>query len=85
MSCPNHCYEVGGPWIEEDPNCPVHGTEAQRRDRQLAEEGEIEAARVKTQDERITALEALVAALTERVEELEASERGRVNRAAYGE
>jgi hypothetical protein len=25
------CYRIGGPWIAEDPNCPVHGTEAQRK------------------------------------------------------
>lgn len=29
MSC--DCYKIGGPWIAEDPNCPVHGTEAQWR------------------------------------------------------
>lgn len=33
------CYQVGGPFIAEDPDCPVHGTEAQasgRDARQLA-------------------------------------------------
>lgn len=25
------CYKIGGPWIAEDPNCPVHGTQAQRK------------------------------------------------------
>jgi hypothetical protein len=25
------CYKIGGPWIAEDPNCPVHGTEARRK------------------------------------------------------
>jgi hypothetical protein len=24
------CYKIGGPFIAEDPNCPKHGTEAQR-------------------------------------------------------
>jgi len=19
------CYQIGGPWIAEDPSCPVHG------------------------------------------------------------
>jgi len=19
------CYEIGGPWIDVDPNCPIHG------------------------------------------------------------
>jgi hypothetical protein len=29
MSC--DCYTIGGRWIAEDPDCPVHGTEAQRK------------------------------------------------------
>jgi len=20
------CYQVGGPWIAEDPDCPIHGS-----------------------------------------------------------
>jgi cytochrome c-type biogenesis protein CcmH/NrfG len=27
MSC--ECYQVGGRFIAEDPDCPAHGTEAQ--------------------------------------------------------
>ena len=23
------CYKIGGPFIAEDPDCPIHGTEAQ--------------------------------------------------------
>jgi len=23
MGC--ECYQIGGPWIAEDPNCPAHG------------------------------------------------------------
>ena len=34
MKCEYQCYEVGGPWIAENPNCPVHGTEAQREEKQ---------------------------------------------------
>lgn len=30
MNCGHECYKIGGPWIAEDPNCPVHGQEAQR-------------------------------------------------------
>ena len=26
------CYQIGGPFIAEDPSCPVHGTEAQARE-----------------------------------------------------
>lgn len=29
------CFQVGGPFIAEDPDCPVHGTEAQARARQF--------------------------------------------------
>ena len=32
MKCEYQCYEVGGPWIAENPDCPVHGTEAQREE-----------------------------------------------------
>jgi len=31
MSC--ECYKVGGPFISEDPDCPRHGTEAQREEK----------------------------------------------------
>ena len=27
-SCANRCYEIGGPWITVDPDCPIHGVEA---------------------------------------------------------
>lgn len=38
------CYKIGGPWIAEDPDCPVHGQEA------VAERDKIET--------RLSALEA---------------------------
>lgn len=25
------CYQIGGPWIAEDPDCPTHGIAAQGR------------------------------------------------------
>ena len=25
------CYQIGGPFIAEDPDCPLHGTDAQRQ------------------------------------------------------
>jgi hypothetical protein len=31
MSC--ECFKVGGPFISEDPDCPRHGTEAQREEK----------------------------------------------------
>ena len=30
--CGRGCYVIGGPWIDRDPDCPVHGTEARRRE-----------------------------------------------------
>lgn len=35
MFCDYECYQIGGPWIAENPACPVHGAEAQRRDREI--------------------------------------------------
>jgi hypothetical protein len=34
MSC--QCYQIGGPFIAEDPMCPAHGTAAQE-ERELQE------------------------------------------------
>jgi hypothetical protein len=56
MSC--DCYKIGGPWIAEDPDCPKHGWEAQR------EEKEREAERQSLED-RIAALEKAVASRAE--------------------
>lgn len=57
------CYQIGGPFIAEDPDCPVHGTEAQAaRARQEAEESDrdarITAARITALEQRVAALEA---------------------------
>ena len=27
MSCAYRCNEVGGPWIAENPDCPIHGAD----------------------------------------------------------
>ncbi len=35
MNCGYECHQVGGPWIAENPACPIHGAEAQRRDREI--------------------------------------------------
>lgn len=56
MGCDRRCYEIGGPWITFDPECPVHGYDAQREAEQLAAE---EAAK----DERLSRLEARVESL----------------------
>ncbi len=45
------CYKIGGPWIEEDPDCPLHGREARQRDEQIAESAQ-------NLEERVESLEA---------------------------
>ena len=35
MNCGYECHQVGGPWIAENPACPIHGIDGQRRDRDL--------------------------------------------------
>lgn len=30
MSCGYQCHQVGGPWIAENPDCPIHGIQAQQ-------------------------------------------------------
>ncbi len=47
------CYKIGGPFIAEDPDCPVHGTEAQWRLEQDEQERQ-------TLEDRIAKLERLV-------------------------
>jgi len=32
MKCGYQCHEVGGPWIAENPDCPVHGYSAQQEE-----------------------------------------------------
>lgn len=33
MSC--QCYQIGGPFIAEDPDCAVHGSAAGQRERDV--------------------------------------------------
>ena len=61
MGCDRRCYEIGGPWITFDPECPVHGYDAQREDEQLAAE---EAAK----DERLSRLEARLASVEREIQ-----------------
>ena len=50
MSCGRGCYEIGGPWITCDPDCPEHGYEARQRADRLAElEAENAALRAKVE------------------------------------
>lgn len=31
MTCGFECHQIGGPWIAENPDCPIHGREAQSK------------------------------------------------------
>lgn len=58
------CYKVGGPWVAEDPDCPVHGREAQmRQEWQEEKEQEMEG--------RIQRLERQIVGLHQRIKALE--------------
>lgn len=37
MRCAYQCHEIGGPYIAENPDCPVHGVEAQRLEAEAEE------------------------------------------------
>lgn len=58
MSC--QCYTVGGPFKAEDPDCPAHGIEAQRRKREIKALGK----RAESETD-VTALREIVAELVE--------------------
>ena len=50
------CYKVGGPFIAEDPDCPVHGWAAQREQEERQRESQ-------ALEDRLAHLEAEVAKL----------------------
>lgn len=50
------CYQVGGPWIAEDPDCPAHGRDGYE-------------AQLQERDDRITQLEAIIVELEADIQE----------------
>lgn len=56
MAC--ECYQIGGPFIAEDPDCPAHGTEAQAERKRREEEESDRDARLADLERRVLALEA---------------------------
>ena len=66
MRCAYQCYEIGGPWIAENPDCPEHGRAGQAR-REEAEEERASVAQllqqVETLQERVDTLEGRVRAM----------------------
>lgn len=62
------CYVPGGPFIEEDPDCPIHGSEAQCRDRALREDMEAEEQSREDLEKRVESLEEQVSELQSVIE-----------------
>jgi hypothetical protein len=63
VSCGRGCYEIGGPWITCDPECPEHGDEARQRGSRLAEleaENERLKARLVDYDKLISSYDELI-------------------------
>ena len=48
------CYQIGGPWIAEDPECPAHGYLAVREQEETQD-------RIFALEQRVVELEALLA------------------------
>lgn len=57
MSC--QCYQIGGPFISEDPDCLVHGADARRREREI--DALVEKAQTETDVEKLRAIIADIA------------------------
>lgn len=57
MGCASRCYEIGGPWITFDPECPVHGYDAQREQADKAAEDAEKEERLNRLEARIESLE----------------------------
>ena len=51
------CYQIGGPFIAEDPECPVHGPEGRQR-QQAAEDLQEEVRQLRAQ---LTAMRTVLA------------------------
>lgn len=51
------CYQVGGRFIAEDPDCPIHGTEAQWRREELERERQSLEDRVEQLEQQVARLE----------------------------
>ena len=59
MRC--ECYRIGGPFIAEDPDCPIHGYEAQAREKE-------ERAYRESEEEKQNELLARIIALEEKID-----------------
>ena len=56
------CYQIGGPFIAEDPECPTHGTKAQADEARRARDASDTEGRFEALERRVAALEAALEA-----------------------
>ncbi len=54
------CYKIGGPWIDFDPECPAHGYEAQRKEREQEQEKNAFEERIRFLESRVDELQRLL-------------------------
>lgn len=66
------CYKIGGPFIAEDPDCPIHGREAQEREKWAAAEKEEEMSRYEEIMSTLYNLQQVIVRMDARIVELEA-------------
>lgn len=67
------CYKVGGPFIAEDPDCPIHGREAQEREKWAAVEREEEMSRYEEIMSALYNLQQTIDRMAARIVELEST------------
>lgn len=65
------CYQIGGPWIDFDPDCPEHGYAAQRRAQEAAEEQQANEDRFEELTVSLARLERMLTEQAERIAGLE--------------
>ena len=65
MSC--DCHKIGGPWISFDPDCPAHGYEAQREQKEREESESILREGLGQALEKLDELKALIEKLKSRI------------------
>ena len=65
------CYKIGGPFIAEDPDCPIHGHEAQQREKWAAAEREEEMGRYEEIMSTLYNLQQTIVRMDARIVELE--------------
>lgn len=53
------CYKIGGPFIAEDPECPVHGYEAQRDEKERREREADTEDRISRLEDQVSKLRAI--------------------------